>query len=228
LWYIYNMIPIDIHTHTENTDNKKFSIRSFSIIDNNNIPEDKTFSAGIHPWDSERFNHCHFDTLNKISNKNKFVAVGEAGLDKLHGAELQIQKNIFKGQIELSEKTKKPLIIHCVKYFNELIELHKELKPKSPWIIHSFKKNLVLAKDLISRGIYLSFGPDLLNKASNPYKYFSELDKEFIFVETDDSTHSIEEIYKQAAELCEVDLEEMYDIIESNFKKCFKNVPLVK
>lgn len=222
------MIYIDIHTHAENIDNKKFSIRSFSIVDNNNIPVNKTFSAGIHPWDSEKFNYSHFDTLRKISNKNKFIAIGEAGLDKLQGAELQIQKNIFKGQIELSERTKRPLIIHCVKYFNELIEMHKEIKPKSPWIIHSFRKNVALAQDLIARGIYLSFGADLLNTSSNPYKYFSELNKEFIFVETDDSQLSIEEIYKQAAELCSIDLEEMSDIIESNFKKCFKNVPLVK
>lgn len=219
---------IDIHTHAENTDSENISIRSFSIIDNNNIPDDKFFSVGIHPWDSERFNFCHFDTLKRLSNKKNLIAIGEAGLDKLKGAEFQIQKNIFEGQIDISEKSKKPLIVHCVKYFNELLEIHKEKEPSMPWIIHSFNKDLAMAKELTKRGIYLSLGADLLESTSNPYKYFSELDKEFIFLETDDSTHSIEEIYKQAAELRGIEIEEMAKIIESNFKKCFKNVLLVK
>jgi TatD DNase family protein len=85
-----------------------------------------------------------------------------------------------------------------------------------------------MAKEFIKRGIYLSFGPNLLESISNPYKYFSELDKEFIFVETDDSTISIEDIYKQAAELRSIEIDEMANIIESNFKKCFKNVSLAK
>jgi len=219
---------IDIHTHHENNNPDIFSIRSYSIIDNNNIPVDKPFSVGVHPWDSEKFNFCHFDTLRRISNQKNLKTIGETGLDKLKGAEFQIQKKIFEYHVELADKIKKPLIIHCVKYFNELIEIHDRMQPKSPWIIHSFSRDLQLAKELTKRGIHLSFGPILLKSISNPYKYFSEIEKQFIFVETDDSNNSIQEIYEQAAELRGIELEEMADIIESNFIKCFGYAPVVK
>lgn len=222
------MFYIDLHTHQQQNDTNIYSIKSYCIIDNNNIPIDKPFSVGIHPWDSEKFNFCHFDTLRRISNKPNLLAIGEAGLDKFKGAEFQIQKKIFEFQAELAEKTKKPLIVHCVKYYNELIEIFDSIQPKSPWIIHSFSRDHHLAKELNKRGIYLSFGPILLKSISNPYKYFSELEKQYIFVETDDSINSIQEIYQQAAELRGIEIEEMAEIIESNFIKCFGYAPVVK
>jgi len=219
---------IDIHTHKENDDSNVFSIRSYSIIDNNNIPYDKPFSVGVHPWDSEKFNFCHFDTLKRISNKENLCAIGEAGLDKLRGTEYHIQEKIFRYHCELAEKTNKPLIIHCVKYHDKLLALHTELQPKMPWIIHSFNRNAKTAKEFIKKGIYLSFGESLYKTISNPHKYFSELDKEFIFVETDENDYSIQDIYQQAASLRGIELEEMSEIIKTNFTKCFGYAPVVK
>ena len=56
----------------------------------------------------------------------------EAGLDKLASADILLQKEVLIRQILLSESVGKPLVIHCVKAFNELIELKKRYRPQMP------------------------------------------------------------------------------------------------
>jgi TatD DNase family protein len=76
----------------------------------------------------------------KLKDENCF-ALGECGLDKITASDFELQKVVFKKQIQLSEKHQKPLIIHCVKAHQELIEIKKELKPKQVWIFHGFNTN---------------------------------------------------------------------------------------
>lgn len=115
------------------------------------------FSAGIHPWyigDISR----QFDTLKRLVSLPEYVAIGEAGLDKRRGVPLRIQLTLFEAQARLAETCGKPLLIHCVKAWPELIAAKKRLAPSQPWIIHGFRGNGILAAQLVDQGFRLSFG----------------------------------------------------------------------
>ena len=71
---------------------------------------------------------------------------------------MDLQKEVFLAQANLAEETHKPLIIHCVKAWADLIACKKAVKPEMPWIIHGFRGNGELASQLVRLGFYLSFG----------------------------------------------------------------------
>lgn len=213
------MLFIDIHTHTSSTQKDVFSIE--------NKYADATcfknpFSIGIHPWYISK-NTLQNDIKfieNQLTNKNCY-ALGECGLDKLSGIDFSLQLYVFKQQIHLSEKHKKPLIIHCVKAYQEIIQLKKEIKPKQPWIIHGFNKNHQIALDLIRHQICISFGKSLL-KNEKLQNTFSKIPTENIFLETDASKENIKNIYNIASELRKTKEEDFIKSIEQNFSRIFK------
>jgi TatD DNase family protein len=148
------------------------------------------------------------------------LAVGEIGLDKLSGVNLDSQIQIFTRQIELSEEFQLPVIIHCVRAWNELKLLKRSLNPTQPWIYHGFSKKNILS-EVLQEGIYVSFGHYLLND----FKILEAsldmpLDK--IFFETDDKQVEIEQIYSAFSKAKQITLQELKEIQFENFKRVFK------
>ncbi|RZJ81860.1 MAG: hydrolase TatD, partial [Flavobacterium sp.] len=121
------------------------------------------------------------------------------GLDALKGESLENQLTIFEAQIVVAEELKKPVIIHCVKRFAELIALKKKLNVQVPMIIHGFNKNEELGGQLIDNGFLLSFGTAVFKENSGAFALVAKTDN--FFLETDDSKTSIEEIYHFVANL---------------------------
>ncbi len=179
----------------------------------------KYFSAGIHPWDADQ--QISINELEKfISNKN-CLAIGECGLDKLKGPDLEIQKEIFKQQLQIAVNYQKPVIIHCVKGFDELIEICKPYSGKIPLIIHGFNKSFELAQQLINKGFYLSLNHSLFKNISTDFK---QIPLDNIFLETDNNEHlSIVEVYKKATIYFNVNEDELKEKIYSNFTTLFKD-----
>jgi TatD DNase family protein len=138
-------------------------------------------------------------------------------LDKLKGAPLADQINIFEQQIALAKQLNKPMIIHCVKAFAELIEIKKRLKVKIPMIIHGFNKKEALGKQLIDNGFFLSFGSALLQAGAGAASLIQS-DLPF-FLETDEAPISIVEIYETAANLKKCTVDELKACIFANWKK---------
>lgn len=85
------------------------------------------YSVGIHPWKVLEAGPEDWTTLEKAVCHPSVLAIGEAGLDRLGPADILLQKEVFVRQILLSESVGKPLVIHCVKAFNELIELKRSI-----------------------------------------------------------------------------------------------------
>jgi len=95
--------------------------------------------------------------LNEIASHPSIVAIGETGLDRLKGPSFDVQIPVFKKHIELSENLGKPVIIHCVKAWEELIQIRRETKPTQSWIIHGYRGKPELTKRLIQEGfLFLS------------------------------------------------------------------------
>jgi len=158
------------------------------------------FSAGIHPWDAGNLRSVWLDNLKILLNFDQVIAVGECGLDKNSPVAIEKQLEVFEMQIKLSETLNKPLIIHCVGCYNELINLHRALNPKQPWIIHGFRGKPEMVSQLTKAGMFISFGEKF-----NP-ESVQATPVERILVESDESEMPLAEIYLAIATAkgCEV------------------------
>lgn len=142
-------------------------------------------------------------------------------MDKLKGPDLEIQKTIFIRQLDLAVKYQLPVIIHCVRAFDELMEVCKPYYSKVPLIIHGFNKSSELAKQLIDKGFYISFHHSVFDKRDD---YFSSIVIEKIFLETDHNANvSIIEVYKKASSSFQLSENDLKEKIYTNFTALFKN-----
>ena len=205
---------LNIHTHiSKHPDTEILSLSPAMLLENHGAIH---ASVGIHPWNlTEENAECHWEDLLKATEDKRVVAIGECGIDKLKGPSLDLQMALFKKEALLAESRSIPLVIHCVKAFNELILLKKEIKPLQPWIIHGFRGKLSLATDCIRHGFYLSIGA-----------YFQEdalkaIPTDRLFIETDESDKPIEDIYQNIAQVRRMELEELRECINKNAREVF-------
>lgn len=123
-------------------------------------------SLGIHPWYIDETTwRDELDIIVKNIHKTNVWAIGECGLDKRIKNDFSLQEKIFKEQLFLAETYKKPVVLHCVAAYQEVIAIKKELQLTIPMIVHGFSKNWQVANSLLQQGFYLSFGKYLLRNA---------------------------------------------------------------
>ena len=211
---------INTHTHQQLYDAK---IELVNLeVDNNNKPN--YYSYGLHPWYINIEDYQ--DKLKAITlkaNEKRCLAIGECGLDKLSKVDFELQKTIFLEQIKIANQLKKPLIIHCVKAFNELINCLNQSDNEVPVIIHGFNNNDNIAHILLDYGCYFSFGKALLGYESNAAKTLINIGRKNFFLETDDADISIKYIYKKASELLGIEEEILKQQLQSNFETIFNH-----
>ncbi|HXD91999.1 MAG TPA: TatD family hydrolase [Bacteroidia bacterium] len=208
---------LDIHTHKK----KSAGVSIINCSGNfSQLPTSGFYSTGIHPWYISTETESEFNELVQISKQTNVLAIGECGLDKVCDTDFTLQQTYFINQIQLANILQKPLIIHCVKAFNEAIQLLQHEKAQGAVIFHGFNKNNTLAKELIAKEYYLSFGKHLLN--TSVAETFKTLPLEKIFLETDDSEMEIEEIYKVAASIKNIDITTLTQQITKNAQRVFE------
>ncbi len=207
---------IDIHTHRAATANS-LAIHNIGFDDGALVLESAMntyFSIGIHPWDVHTYSPNDIDELRSYCLHESVVAVGECGLDKHSTATIATQTAFFVDQITISEQLEKPLIIHCVGCFNEVLRIKKEIKPVQPWIIHGFRGKPQMAKQLLRAGFYLSYG-EHFNAESVKITPLGKL-----MIETDESTKDIADIYQVISDIKSIDINQL-KTSEVVFKKLF-------
>ncbi len=218
-----NPIPfIDIHTHSNRYEQATVTVQNifpgegFGAFAGRNF-----YSVGLHPWHvaSEEENNEALQLVEEALEFDHVIFVGEAGLDKLIDKDFAEQTRVFEAQAFMSEEYQYPLIIHCVKAYNEVMELRKKMKPAMPWILHAYSGSVELTQQLNKLGFLFSFGALLFKsnaKAIDSFKYLP-LDK--IFFETDEMENDVSIIYKQGAKLKEIPLEEIKAAVWKNFNR---------
>ncbi|MCI3937462.1 TatD family hydrolase [Chryseobacterium aahli] len=197
----------DFHHHKKNLSSGIYN------LDIEKTPPNFYFSAGIHPQDIQPENTDNqFKWLKSIINENCF-AIGECGLDGIVSVDMKIQEEVFLRQIQLANEIKKPLIIHCVRKFYEVISFRK--KSEQAMIIHGFNKKQSVADDLLKNNFYLSFGKAVLYHLSlqNTLKTVP-LDK--LFLETDNDNFDIKELYQKVSEIKKISIEQLQQQIVEN------------
>ena len=211
--YIISFMLLDIHSHYaapiagECIWNVEPAV--FSPIEGN------YYSVGIHPWKAGAVREEEWRLLREAAEHPAVLAIGEAGLDKLMPIKPALQMAVFEKQILLAEAMGKPLIIHCVKAFNELVELKRKFRPNVPWVVHGFRNNVNIARMLLREDIRLSIG----EKYQLPV--LQEIPLECLLTETDESRMPVRDIIKSIAEVRRVTAEELSMQIAENAGKIF-------
>ena len=155
------------------------------------------------------------ENLKMISQNPKCLAIGECGLDALVNIDENLQKKVFEAQILWANQIQKPVIIHCVRKFQELIPFQKIAKV--PLIVHGFNKKKAIADEMLKHGFYLSFGKSVLHNLSLQTS-LKEIPLEKIFLETDDADFDIAELYQKVAEIKEISVEKLQEQISKNLE----------
>ncbi|CAA9201095.1 TatD family hydrolase [Flavobacterium collinsii] len=180
------------------------------------------YSVGIHPWYiKENQIDAELKIIEEKLQSKNCLAIGECGLDKRIEIPLEQQIIVFEKQLALAEKYQKPVVIHCVAAFQEVILLKKKMKISVPMIVHSFSKNGQIAAQLVKEEFYISFGKYLLR---NPdlKTVFQSIPNDRFFLETDTIEESIEQVYELAATYKNWTIKELQDTISANFKGVFQ------
>ncbi len=197
----------DFHHH------KKYIQNGIYNLDIEEILPDFPYSIGIHPKDIDIDDiEQQFSRMSSMLFQSCF-AIGECGLDSLVSIDQKIQEEVFLRQIRMANEIKKPIIVHCVRKFYEVISFKK--KAEQPMIIHGFNKKRKIADDLLANNFYLSFGKAVLyNLSLQDILKNTPLDK--IFLETDNEDFNIEELYLKASEIKGISLEQLNEQILEN------------
>ena len=196
---------IDIHTHNKSEET------AYAIFNSNGEPTTGCASIGIHPWDVDGTWEKRFRAIKELAKSPEITAIGECGIDRAHsGAGLELQTEVFRAHITLSEELKKPLIIHCVKAVDNIISQYKECKPQQAWIIHGFRGKPQQAEQLTRAGLYLSLGEHFNAESAKV------IPADKLFIESDESSLPINEIYNSVAQARNMSLEELILQIETN------------
>jgi len=216
-----NIPFIDIHTHNPVNSEEVISIPSLFLQDVDFKNDIKTsFSAAIHPWHATQFTPEEVrPMIENLMKQTGLIAIGETGLDRVCTANFQMQKLIFELHIEFAENYHKPLIIHAVKSWNELIGYIRHAKV--PIVLHGYSAGTELTKQLIDLGCYFSIGKSAFRMTPRFYEAIQLIPLTSLFLETDDSHLDITKIYFQVSKTLNLPLEELKIQINKNFKSLF-------
>ncbi|HDZ40708.1 MAG TPA: hydrolase TatD [Bacteroidetes bacterium] len=215
---------INIHDHGADPHKGVFT------IDNIMVHEDRypgelegiAFSCGAHPWHLEKDKmEAQLNKVREYASLETVIALGEAGFDRLRGPESQVQEKVFRAHVAISEEKRKPLFIHCVKAWDELLKCHKEMKPEMNWIIHGFKGKPELAAQLLDRGFYLSPWVEWAIRPEST-STLKSIPPDRLFLETDGFDIGIEPVYRVVAEHLRVDMQTLKRQLWENFCSLFR------
>ena len=217
------------------------------------LPHITVFTA-LHPWkteSAEKWAEFAGPELEKKLQKNKNLFIGETGLDRLRGADIETQKEIFRSHIELALSYERPFTIHCVREWGNCTDILNEYfsgrgKKRIPFIVHGFSGSAETMKILTGLGGYISFSAAMIIKGHvKTLENIRKADRERILIETDfpysaADRHGeiinfkngkeagmlymemIKNGYLKTAETLDISVEKLCGIIEEN-GKIFKN-----
>jgi TatD DNase family protein len=211
----------DMHTHAAAPANSQTIAVRNVIIGRDTAPTDGSYyTAGIHPWYISDLEQQLLALETPFTYNPYVLGLGECGLDKICQTPFSLQMQAFERQIAISERFDKPLIIHCVRAYDEVLRLRQISGTRQRWLIHGFRKGLILAEQLLAAGFDLSFGADLLRL--QPDHVIKNIPIERLHLKTDDSGATIEQIYSAAAEILQMPEPELMRQMQTNWSDFFQ------
>lgn len=192
-------------------------------------------TCGISPNDIK--NIAEIEEIEKLANEEKVIAIGEIGLDYYWNKEnKKEQKEIFIKQIEIANKKKLPIVIHCRDAHTDLIEILKEkMDCNKKGVFHCVALNLELIKNALNLGYYISFaGPITYKNSKNAEEAIKLVPLDKILIETDspylapepkrgtrNDSRNLVYIAEKISQVKQIKIEEFVKITYENTKKIF-------
>jgi TatD DNase family protein len=191
-------------------------------------------TVGIHPHDASTYDGVVEAKLRELAKNPKVLAIGEIGLDYYRNlSPKEIQKEVFKKQIELALEIGKPVVIHCRDAYEDTINILKEYK-EIKGIMHSYSGSYETAKILMDRFYFSISGPVTFKNAVTLREMVEKLPIEKILVETDSPYLTpepfrgkrnepcyVEYVAKMVAEIKGISYDEIIKITNENTKIAF-------
>lgn len=224
---------LDHHTHISRTPSNASEIMQIFSIDASNfedlgkIPDIKSMghacSIGLHPMS---FNAMTFEKVSRIIHqyRDDILGIGECGLDTRIDISRQKQIELFTSHAELAMEMHLPLIIHCVRSYDDIVHLHQRLKPSNPWIIHGFNRTESIAIKLLDQKILLSIGKELVDPGHPISNFFNKIAEYPFFLETDGKDIAIQTLYQQASDMLDMSIEAISANIASHFQQVYGRI----
>ena len=195
-------------------------------------------TVGIHPHEAKGVTATHLETLARVAQNPKVIAWGEIGLDYFYDhSPRDVQKRVFREQMELASAAKLPIIIHCRDAWSDCLDLIEEAwKPTGlGGVLHCFTSTLEDAKRGLDLGFRISFTGNLtFPKAQNIRDVAKALPLENILIETDspylapqafrgkrNEPAYVAEVAKALANVRDLSTEETASATAANFRRFF-------
>lgn len=194
-------------------------------------------SVGWHPVDAIDMKDEDLLWIEELASHPKVVAIGEMGLDYYWDkSPKNIQKEVFRRQIQLAKKVKLPIIIHNRDATADIVEILKEEGAKEVGgIMHCFSGSPETAKECVEMNFYISLGgPVTFKNAKKPKEVAEAIPLEKLLIETDcpylaphpyrgkrNEPSYVKLVAEQIAELKGISFEEVAEATTDNAKKIF-------
>ena len=201
----FPLLPVDAHVHGPIDRSRVLALRAADLREIASTLESDTgpLCVGLHPWHvrADSWN-TELSRLEELLATGRFLALGEAGIDRAHPPDVALQRQAFFAQIELSERLGLPLVVHSVRSASDLLEARRSSGARRPWILHGWNGSSAQTDDLLEKTDFvLSFGATLLRPGSKALASVSIVPDERILLETDTADVAIESIERVAADL---------------------------
>ena len=191
-------------------------------------------AIGFHPEELMSVNDESFVFLEEHLNDPKIVAVGEIGLDYHYEDILRDkQKMIFKKQLEIANKFKKPVIVHSRDAIQDTYDMMSKYDLKG--VLHCYSGSLEMAREFTKLGYLLGIGGICTyNNAKNIIEVIKNIPMAYILLETDspyltpvpfrgqtNTPGNIPIIAKKVAEIKNISLDEVVKDTTENANRLF-------
>ena len=213
-----------IHNHIVDYPDKNVLDIGTDEKEADNVP---LFSTGIHPKLIDNTFDQKFQIVKHLASLPNCAAIGECGIDVFSSAEVATQKEAFIQHLHLAQQISKPVIIHCVRAYSEIISALNTTRFSLPVVMHSYNGNLQTTEQLLRReNIYFSFSDKILAPNSSAQKSLVIIPLSRILIETDNSSSPIQPIVSLIATQKRVGEEEVIMSNNQGFEQVIMNYEL--
>lgn len=195
-------------------------------------------AVGWHPVDAIDMTDEDLTWIEELSQHPKVVAIGEMGLDyHWDKSPKDVQKEVFRKQIQLAKKVKMPIIIHNREATEDIITILQEENAKEiGGIMHCYNDSAEYVQTCLDMNFYISLGgPVTFKNAPMPKEVAAMVPIDRLLIETDapflaphpnrgkrNEPAYVKLVAEKIAEIRQISLEELSEKTTENACSIFK------